>query len=68
MDFRTEGSRGYSETDGVLESRKADTTGAKGFAMPAINDDPMPELPVEGSGAPGLRKENDQAWVFRYVA
>ncbi|CAE7423497.1 unnamed protein product, partial [Symbiodinium necroappetens] len=60
VDFRTEGSRGYSETDGVLESRAADTTGANGFAMPGINDDPMCELPVQGSGAPGLQKESDK--------
>ncbi|CAE7247908.1 unnamed protein product [Symbiodinium sp. KB8] len=58
VDFRTEGSRGYSETDGTLESRVGDTTGAKGFAMPALNDDPLPELPLEGSGAPGIRPEN----------
>ena len=64
VDFRTEGSHGYSETDGVLESRAADTTGANGFAMPGINDDPMCELPVQGSGAPGLQKESDKACNF----
>ena len=64
MDFRTEGSRGYSETDGTLESRVGDTTGAKGFAMPALNDDPLPELPLEGSGAPGIRPENGKALLY----
>ena len=61
MDFRTEGSRGYSETDGTMESRAADVTGAKGFATPALNDDPVPELPMEGPGAPRIRVETGKA-------
>ena len=44
-----------------MESRAADVTGAKGFATPALNDDPVPELPMEGPGAPRIRVETGKA-------
>ncbi|CAE7509436.1 unnamed protein product, partial [Symbiodinium necroappetens] len=60
VDFRTEGSRGTNKTDGIIESRTADVTGAEGFISSALSDAPMPELPMAGSDAPGLSRENSQ--------
>ncbi|CAE7662972.1 unnamed protein product, partial [Symbiodinium necroappetens] len=61
VDFRTEGSRGTNESDGVLEKKQADTTGTGGFAMGALGDGPMPDLPINGDGAAGVAKDSGKA-------
>ncbi|CAE7407098.1 unnamed protein product [Symbiodinium sp. CCMP2592] len=60
VDFRTEGSRGTNETDGLLESRSADVTGADGLMSSGLDEAPMPELPMGGAHAPGMRNEKEQ--------
>lgn len=60
VDFRTEGSRGTNETDGLLESRSADVTGAEGPLSSGLDEAPMPELPMGTANAAGLRNEKEQ--------
>lgn len=59
MDFRTEGSRGTNETDGFVERREGEVSGADGFISGGLDDAPMPELPMAGANAPGLEDSKD---------
>ena len=67
MDYRTEGSRGTNESDGVMENRVADTSGATSFVTDALDDAPMPELPMNGSSAAGVRADQGQDGSKNYL-
>ena len=65
MDYRTEGSRGTNESDGVMENRVADTSGATSFVTDALDEAPMPELPMNGSSAAGVRADQGQDGSYK---
>ena len=62
MDYRTEGSRGTEERDGIEDSMEGATDG---FATNALDDGPVPAIPMQsGRGAGIVQEDVAQASVF----
>ena len=55
VDYRTEGSRGTEERDGIEDTMEGATDG---FASNALDDGPVPTIPMQSGQGAGLTKED----------